>query len=206
VLTKPDISDDTVVSVLKGFGLRHSKASFLPSGDVNSVVYRVTTDDRARYVLKSRCGDFDEIAATVPAYLCSRGLVRVMAPIATRTNQLWIHAHGFDWMLYPFFDGKNAFKCTLSRAQWIALGETMREVHSIILPPKLARRVPHESYSPRNRTVVKALDSQLDRRSFDDPVAAQLGAFWMSNRGGHANAAITLRSTRIFSSTPTAAR
>jgi spectinomycin phosphotransferase len=182
VLTKPDISDDAVVSVLNGFGLRNSEASFLPSGDANSAVYRVTTDDRARYVLKSRCGDFDEIAATVPAYLYSRGFLRVMAPIRTTANQLWIHAHGFDWMLYPFFDGKSSFECPLSRAQWIALGETIQEVHTIILPPKLARRVPRESYSPRNRTIVKALDSQLDRRSFDETAAAQLAAFWMSNR------------------------
>jgi spectinomycin phosphotransferase len=183
VLTKPDISDDAVVSVLSGFGLRHSEASFLPSGDANSAVYRVTTDDRARYVLKSRCGDFDEIAATVPAYLHSRGFLRVMAPIRTAANELWIRAHGFDWMLYPFFDGKNAFESPLSRAQWIALGETIQEVHTIILPSKLARRVPRESYSPRNRTIVKALDSQLDRRSFDDPAGAQLAAFCMSHRG-----------------------
>ncbi len=135
MLTKPDISDDAVVSVLNGFGLRSAELSFLPSGDANSAVYRVTTDDRARYVLKSRCGNFDEIAATVPAWLYSRGLLRVMA------------------------------------------------VHAITLPPNLARRVPRESYSPRNRTIVKALDSQLDRRSFDNPVAAQLAAFWISKRG-----------------------
>jgi len=183
VLTKPDISDDAVVSVLNGFGLRSAELSFLPSGDANSAVYRVTTDDRARYVLKSRCGDFDEIAATVPAWLYSRGLLRVMAPIRTTANQLWIHAHGFDWMLYPFFDGKNAFERPLSKSQWTALGETIREVHAITLPPNLARRVPRESYSPHNRTIVKALDSQLDRRSFDNPVAAQLAAFWMSKRG-----------------------
>ncbi len=182
MLTEPDISDDAVVSVLNGFGLSNSEASFLPSGDANSAVYRVTTDNRARYVLKLRCGDFDEIAAALPAYLHSRGLLRVMVPIPTTANHLWIHAHGFDWMLYPFFDGKNAFERPLSRAQWIALGETIAEVHAVILPPRLARRVPRESHSPRSRTIVKALDSQVDRRSFDDPAVAQLAAFWMSNR------------------------
>src|SRR5260370_38257668 len=109
-MTKPDISDDAVVSVLNGFGLRSAELSFLPSGDANSAVYRVTTDDRARYVLKSRCGDFDEIAAIVPDYLYSRGLLRVMAPIRTIASQLWIHSHGFDWMLYSLFARKNRFR------------------------------------------------------------------------------------------------
>ena len=183
MLSRPDISDDAIASVLNAFGLRISEASFIPSGDTNSAVYRVTTDDRARYVLKSRRGDFDEIAASVPAHLYSTGIRRVMAPIRTIANQLRIHAHGFDWMLYPFFDGKNAFERPLSREQWIALGETMRQVHTTILPQELARRVPRESYSPHKRDIVKALDSQVDRRSFDDPAAAELAAFWMSRRG-----------------------
>ncbi len=183
MLTKLDISDDTFAGVLKGFGLRISETSFLPSGDANSAVYRVTTHDDTRYILKVRCGDFDEIAATVPAFLRSKGLLRVMAPIATSTNQLWVHAHGFDWMLYPFFDGKNAFESPLSRSQWIALGETMRQVHTAILPSELARLVPRESYSPSYRAIVKALDSQVEQRSFDDPMAAQSAAFCTSKRG-----------------------
>jgi len=183
VLTQPDIANDTFVNALRGFGLRVAEAIFRPSGDTNSAVYRVTTDDHARYFLKGRCGDFDEIAATVPAYLHSRGFFRIMAPIPTTSNQLWIHADGFDWMLYPFFEGKNAFESPLSRAQWIALGEAMREVHTAILPSELARRVPRESYSPRYRAIVKALDSQVELRSFDDPLAAQLASFWTSKRG-----------------------
>src|ERR1700687_4569528 len=76
VLSKPDISDDIVVSCVEdAFGLRISEATFRPSGDANSAVYRVTTDDRTRYFLKLRGGDFDEVAATVPAYLYSRGFL-----------------------------------------------------------------------------------------------------------------------------------
>jgi len=183
VLTEPNLANEIFVNALKCFGLRVAEATFRPSGDANTAVYRVTTGDRAQYFLKVRCGDFDEIAATVPAYLHSRGFSRIMAPIPTTSNQLWVHADGFDWMLYPFFEGKNAFESPLSWAQWIALGEVMREVHTAILPPQLARRVPRESYSPRYRAIVKALDSQVELRSFDDPLAAELAAFWTSKRG-----------------------
>jgi spectinomycin phosphotransferase len=168
---------------MDSFGLRIAEATFLPSGDVNSAVFRIITDDRARYLLKLRRADFDQVAVKVPAYLHSHGVLGVMAPIATTTNQLWIHHHGFDWMLYPFFEGKNGFEAPLSRAQWMALGETMRKVHTAILPADLARRVPRESYSPNNRAIAKSLDLQVERRRFDDdPPTTHLAAFWTTNR------------------------
>ena len=167
---------------MDSFGLRISEATFQPSGDVNSAVYRITTDGRARYLLKLRRADFDEVAVAVPAYLHSRGVLGVMAPIATTSNELWIRTHGFNWMLYPFFDGKSGFEAPLSPAQWIALGETMRKVHTAILPADLARHVPRESYSPHNRATVKALDTQVERFLFDDPPSAQLASFWTTNR------------------------
>jgi len=133
-------------------------------------------------LLKLRRADFDEVAVTVPAYLHSGGILAVMAPIATATKQLWIHAHGFYWMLYPFFEGKNGFETPLSSTQWIALGETMRKVHTATLPADLARRVPRESYSPHNRMIVKALDIQVERFLFDDPSMERLAAVWTTNR------------------------
>jgi spectinomycin phosphotransferase len=117
-----------------------------------------------------RCGDFDQIAATVPAYLHSQGIVRVMAPMHAATGQPWIHAHGVDWMLYPFFEGKTGFEFPLSQANWIALGEMMRRVHATILPPDIARRVPQLACSSQYRDVVRALDKRAaDPRSFGDP-------------------------------------
>jgi hypothetical protein len=64
VLTKPDIADETIVTcAAESFGLRISNATFLPIGaDVNSAVYRLTTLDGARYLLKLRRGNFDQIA------------------------------------------------------------------------------------------------------------------------------------------------
>lgn len=183
MLNKPKIPQQAVLSVLDSYGLQSAEATFFPSGDSNSAVYRVTGGG-IRYFLKLRCGGFDEIAATVPAYLHSKGIIRVMAPIPTTTGQPWIRSHGFDWMLYPFFEGKNGFERPLSQANWIALGETMRWVHEIILPPQLARRVPEVSYSAQYRTIVTVLDRQVaDRRSFDDEVAVKVAEFWTKNRG-----------------------
>jgi spectinomycin phosphotransferase len=183
MLNQPKIPHRSVVGVLRSYGLKAAVATFLPSGDANSAVYRVD-EAGIQYFLKLRCGDFDEIAATVPAYLHSQGITRLMAPIPAATGRLWIHAYGFDWMLYPFFEGKTGFERPLSKANWIALGETMRRVHETILPAEIARRLPQISYSSQYRDIVRGLDGEVaDRRGFGYGVAAQVAEFWTKNRG-----------------------
>src|SRR5215212_3514082 len=156
MLEKPDISDDRIIACLHDtFGLRIAHVTFLPLGWVNNAVYRVTTDSGTPFFLKLRRGNFNEIAVAVPAFLHAQGIRQVMAPVATMTNDLWVRAHGFDWILYPFFDGKTGFKVALSRTQWITLGESMKAIHTTRLPAALAERVPQEDFSPRWRKSVK---------------------------------------------------
>jgi spectinomycin phosphotransferase len=184
MLTKPDIPDANIIACLHDrFGLHISHVTFLPLGaDVNSAVYRVTADSGTSYFLKLRWGNFNEIALTIRAFLHAQGIRRVIAPIATTTHTLWVHAHGFDWILYPFFEGKDGFEVALSKTQWIVLGASMKAVHTTILPPALAERVPREDYSPRWRTSVKAFQQQVKQGLYDDPTAASFAAFWMTKR------------------------
>src|SRR3989442_1411008 len=111
MLTKPRISDDRIIACLHDtFGLHISHVTFLPLGDVNSAVYRVTAVSGTSYFLKLRWGNFNEIALAVRAFLHAQGIRPVIAPIATTTHNLWVRAHGFDWILYPFFEGKTGFE------------------------------------------------------------------------------------------------
>ena len=182
MLIEPKTSKQTILGVLRGFGLRNARPTFRPSGDANSAVYPISTDG-ARYLLKLRCGGFQDIAARIPAFLRSKGLVQVMAPIRSGAGRLWIHANGFDWMLYPWFEGKTGYACPLSEPQWISLGETMRQVHAVVIPTKIPGRVPRESYSAHYRDKVRDLDALVkERRRFDHPMAAQFAAFWARRR------------------------
>jgi spectinomycin phosphotransferase len=139
MLTSPAIADETISACLReNYGLRVSQTTFLPLGaDVHTAVFRVEADDGTPYFLKLRQGNFDEVAVAVPAFLHAQGIRRVMAPIATNTHQLWVRAHGFDWMLYPFMEGRDGFAVALSQAQWIAFGETVRAIHATALPAEL---------------------------------------------------------------------
>ena len=183
MLKKPDISDNTIIACLHDtFGLRIAHVTFLPLGWVNNAVYRVTADSGTPYFLKLRHGNFNEIAVAVPAFLHAQGVRQVMAPIATMTHDLWVRAHGFDWILYPFFEGKTGFEIALSKTQWIAFGESMKAIHTTQLPAALAERVPQVGYSPRWRNTVKAFHKQVEQGRFDDPIAARLAAFWLTKR------------------------
>lgn len=183
MLEKPDISDDTISACLHDtYGVRIARVAFLPLGWVNNAMYRVTADNGTPYFLKLRRGNFNEIAVAVPAFLHVQGIRQVMAPVATTTHDLWVHAHGFDWILYPFFEGKTGFEVALSKTQWTALGESMKAVHTTILPNGLVERVPHEDYSPGWRNTVKAFHNQVEQDRYADPIAASLAAFWRTKR------------------------
>jgi spectinomycin phosphotransferase len=178
MLERPDISDAIISArVLDAYGLQIEQVTFLPVGWVNNAAYRLAAGDGAAYFLKLRRGQFSDVAVAVPAFLQAQGVRQVMAPVATTTGELWVHALGFDWILYPFFAGTSGFEVDLSPAQWIALGEAMRAVHAVRLPAALAARVPQEGYSPHWRSSMRAFLALVERESYSDPIAARMAAF-----------------------------
>lgn len=185
MLTPPALSTETIIAFLRdAYGLRIRRVSFLPIGaDVNAAVYRADAGDGTPYFLKLKRGDLNEVAVAVPAFLHAQGILPVMAPLATTSHRLWASGHGFAWILYPFFEGRDGFETPLSDAQWIALGQCLKAVHSTVLPPDLAQRVPREAYSPRWRDIVSDFDQQAGTRAYyDDPIARSLAAFWVAQR------------------------
>jgi spectinomycin phosphotransferase len=184
MLTEPALAHESIVACLyDGYGLRIAQVTFLPIGaDYYSAVYRVAADDGTPYLLKLRSGDFDEVAADLPAWLHAQGIRRVMAPIPTTTQRLQVSAHDFDWILYPYFAGKNGFQTPLSPRHWITLGKSVAAVHACELPTELGARVPREAFSPRWRDCVRAYDEQAETRTYDDPIARELAAFWLAKR------------------------
>lgn len=182
MLTKPDLADDLISAcVHDSFGLPVSEVAFLPLGaDVNSAVYRVTVEDGTRYFLKLRRASIDDLSVAIPALLHAQGIRSVMAPIATTAQTLSLDRHGFQWMLYPFFEGTNGFAAALSQVQWITLGASLKAIHAAKLPARLLARVPREDYTPRWRALVKLFHAQVAQSTYDDPLAVRLAAFWIA--------------------------
>ena len=179
MLEKPDLADNQIVACLRdAFGLNVVELAFLPLGaDVNTAVYRAVAQDSTPYFVKLRRGDFDAITVEVPKLLHDQGIKQIIAPILTRSQQLWARLGDFKLMLTPFVEGHSGFEVNLSDQHWVAFGHALKALHTAALPQTISDRVPRETFAPHWREIVKGFQERVETTPFADPVAAELAAF-----------------------------
>jgi spectinomycin phosphotransferase len=182
---KPTLANERIVEHLhKAYGLRIDQVTFLPLGaDYNSAVYRVMAADGTAYFLKLRRNTFDEIGVALPRFLREQGILQVMAPLPTTTQQLWSRLDEFYVILYPFVEGENGFGVDLSPRQWVELGEALRRIHTATLPAALRARLPQEPYSAHWCARLRFFQTQAAVNAYADPAAAQLAALLRARQG-----------------------
>ena len=129
-----------------------------------------------------RSGIFDETSVALPKFLSDQGSAHIIAPLATRTGQLWANLDNFKVILYPFVEGRNGYEVDLSDRHWIEFGAALKHIHSVTLPSALSSRIQREAYSPRWREIVKTFLARIEDDVFDDPVAVKLAAFLQVKR------------------------
>jgi spectinomycin phosphotransferase len=118
----------------------------------------------------------------LPKFLADQGIGHIIAPIATKTGQLWASLDALKLILYPFVEGRNGYEVDLSDRHWRDLGIVLKRIHTGVIPPALTSRIPRETYSPQWREVVKTFLKQIESEAFDDGVAIRLLAFLMARR------------------------
>lgn len=184
MLEKPDLDDATLISCLAdAYGLSINDVSFLPLGaDVNTAVYRAVTTDDVAYFVKLRRGAFDSASVLVPHILRARGISHVIAPIPTRSGDLWTSSREFTVILYPFIAGESGFDRPLTDEQWVAFGDALNRMHSIHLPEEITAKLPRESFDARWRESVRAFQERVEHETFDDPAAAGLANLLRAKR------------------------
>jgi len=184
MLEKPDLQDEKIIACLQDeYGLPVVQVAFLPLGaDLNTAVYRVVAEDETPYFVKLRRGVFDETAVALPKFLSDQGIVQIIAPLATKTEQLWASLDAFKLILYPFVEGHNGFEVDLSDRQWGDFGTALKSIHTALVPPALTRGIQQETYSPQWREIVKTFLERVEDDAFDDPVAVKLAAFLKARR------------------------
>ncbi len=187
MLTPPAIAtSDIAVRLGEWYDLPVRTVTFLPLGaDEFAAVYRVGAADDTAWFLKLRRGAFAEVGVAVPAWLRAQGIAAVMAPVPTTAGRLWASAHGYTWILYPFFAGANACATPLTEAQWPAFGRALAAIHGASLPPDLAALVPRETYPPDLRERVRTLDAEVAAGAYSAPKdapSAELARVWLARR------------------------
>ena len=118
----------------------------------------------------------------IPQFLKSRGIPAIIAPLRTRSGQLWGNLDVYKMILYPFIQGKNGYQVTLSDPQWVDFGIALKGIHTTQVSAALKRLIPCETYSPSWRESVSKYQALVKNTAFNDPIAARLAAFMQSRR------------------------
>lgn len=179
MLERPDLEDKELIASLQhSYGIPVVQVMFLPLGaDFNTAVYRAVADDQPPYFVKLRRGLFDETSVTLPKLLSDQGVEQIIAPLATKTGQLWARLHAFTVIVYPFVEGLNGHRVALSDRHWRDFGAALKQLHTAFVPPTLARAIQRETYDAHGRNQVRRFLLCLDGSTFDDHTAIRLAAF-----------------------------
>jgi spectinomycin phosphotransferase len=188
MLERPSLTDETIAACLyHHYGLTITEITFLPLGaDQNTAVFRALNVDNTPYFIKLRSGNFDRITVDVPKYLFDQGIRSIIAPISSHSDDLSVRLDDYNLILYPFIEGQGGFDKPLSDHDWTVFGRALKSIHAVTLPPELAARIPHESYSPRWREQARQFQSLVAEHTFTDPIATSLATF-MQNRHAQIN-------------------
>ena len=188
MLEKPEIPDQRIITtVQEAYKLDVADLCFLPLGyDLNTAVFRVEGFDGRAYFLKVRKGSFATIIVDIPHFLSRQGITAIIAPLENRNGSLYEVLHdgsaSYALILYPFISGKDGYKVSLTDQHWTLIGKTLKKVHSVTLPPILARQVPREAFDPQWRETVKQFLVQVELKPYTERVAKKLAAFMRAKR------------------------
>ncbi|HLY27519.1 MAG TPA: aminoglycoside phosphotransferase family protein [Aggregatilineales bacterium] len=179
MLEKPAIQDHQLLACLREeFGLNATQITFLPIGnDANSALFRAETGETSAYFVKLRSGDFDEMTVVVPRLLRDQNITAIIAPLSTRSGQLWTSLDNFKVCVFPFVEGHTGYDIALLDRHWIDFGRALKALHSAALPPMVTDRIQRERYADRWRSMVRQFQTLAEERQYDDPVAADLAEF-----------------------------
>lgn len=179
MLEKPDIQDSQISDCLRdAYGLNVIDINFLPLGaDVNTAVFRAVTDGGAAYFVKLRSGAFDEMSIIVPKLLHEQHINSIIAPLSTRSQELWVNLGEFKVMVFPFIEGYDGYEMELLDQHWIAFGQALKALHTAKIPSTVTNRIQLEQYSNTWRETVKRFQRFVEDTPFADPIATELAAF-----------------------------
>ncbi len=184
MLVKPDLQDENIVTCLQNeYGFTGAQVVFLPLGaDLNTAVYRAITEDELTYFVKLRQGLFDETSVTLPKFLGDLGIRQIIAPLVTKTGQLWANLEAFTVIVYPFVDGHDGYQVKMSAQHWGEFGAALKSIHAAEIPSSLTNRIRRENYSPQWRNMVKEFLARFEDEIYDDSVAQRLATVLRSRR------------------------
>lgn len=164
------------------YGIEVAELTLLPQGaDMNASVYKAQTYGQASYFVKLKRGHHHDLGVAIVELLHDAGIKETIPPIKTILGQSTQHIEDFTLIMYPFVNGQNGFSSNLTNNQWFKLGNALRQVHELDLPPSIQNRVRREIYSPKWREAVRSLYIHIEKEPIGDEIALKLLKFMKEN-------------------------
>lgn len=184
----PGVSQAAIARCLEAhYGVRAEAITFLPLGfDPAAAVYEIVDAGGTSWFLKLRAGPVDEVALAVPGALIDAGVPNILAPVRTRSGDLWRPLDGHDGyaaVLFPFVRGESAMDAGMTDEQWREFGATLRAVHDSGLHPAVRDRLPVEDFALPSAALVREILALVADREFEGPAASRFQAFWRAEAG-----------------------
>lgn len=179
MLEKPDLADAKIIKQLEShYAIAVRALEFLPVGnDQRAWAYRVEADAGV-YFLKLRKGGTKPASLIAPHYLKIQGIEQVVAPLATKSDALLAAASGFDFILYPFIEGRSAWRMPLALSQWRAWGTIMRRIHGASMDAQALDAAEREAFGVKWLNTIDRVEEVLRRREFRGPITVEAARVW----------------------------
>jgi spectinomycin phosphotransferase len=165
------------------YGIQISVVERLFAGaDMHATTYKASAMDGSDYFIKLKPADQSEASTTILSLLQSNGIQQLILPIPAISGPALLRSGNHTLVCYPFVSGQNGFTQTLTDNQWLSLGKTLRQVHSLDVPAALQKQLRRETFSPKWREAVRSLFKALDYGVQGDDITLSLARFMLVNR------------------------
>ena len=183
----PDLDPGRIAACLATrYEVQAATITFLPVGHLSAAAYMVVAADGMPFFLKVKFGPLNEPGLRLSSALVDLGLSNILAPIPTRSSEIWAPLDGYPdcpVVLFPFIRGQNAKAVGLTHDQWRAFGSTLRAIHDSNLEERFRGVLPRESFALPSAATVRRLLAPLDDAPFESRAAQRFGTFWREHAG-----------------------
>ena len=183
MIEKQPLSEQFIINCLNAdYGIEVAVLTFLPLGaDMNASVYKAQTHDQTSYFVKLKRGHHHDISIEIVELLHDAVIREIIPPVKTILGQSTQQIEDFTLIVYPFVNGQDGFSSNLTDNQWFKLGNALRQVHEIDVPPSIQNSVRREVYSPKWREAVRSLYIHMEAEPIGDEIALKLLKFMKEN-------------------------
>ncbi len=149
VREQPRIPEERLRACLQDqYDLYPFTLEFLPRGkDYKAGVYRVVSEQSTAYLLKVTSRSLYEPRCLVPRYLNDQGITSVVAPVPTKSNDLWTKLMDWTVIVYPFIYGDTSLT-GMTNEQWKEVGTIFKRIHQVQLSPEGFESLRKETFDP----------------------------------------------------------